>query len=315
MIPARASTRRALRRLELVARRRHGVFTRAYARRAGVSDAMLGRLCASGTVIRLHPQVFCFASAPRTDRWRWFAAMDSGGPDACLGGDAALRMRGIRKHCWSQSCVEVLSTRRNRPRPDIRYVCTRLLAREEWSTIDGGRVLRLERILVERAARGDSEAVLCALIDEGAYQNQLSKPRMRRTLERHARRSGIDRLRRAFELYLHGDGGAASMLEERAGAPIVAAATGRVERNRRRSFGGKRMKPDIYLVDISLVIEIDGMHGHARPTCAREDAERDAAYARRGITCMRIRDTHMDEDTDAVLAEVHRRQGTSPSSL
>jgi hypothetical protein len=302
----------ALRHLERIARDRHGVFTREHARTAGVSDTTLGRLHAAGAIVRLHPRVYCFASAPRTDRLAWLAAVDSGGSDACLGGDAALRMRNIRIHCWSRSAIEVVSTRRNRSRPEVRYVCTQSLDRDEWSVVERCRVLRLERILVERAARGESEAVLCALIDEGAFQGQLSKARMRRTLQRHARRSGIGRLRRAFDQYLHGDGGAQSALEDRVGTPIVAAATGRVERNRLRAFGGKRMKPDIYLVDIGIAVEIDGSHGHGRPTRVRADGKRDEAYARDGVTCMRIRELHVDEDVAAVLAEMHRRQGTTP---
>jgi hypothetical protein len=307
--------RLALRRLERVARDRHGVFTRDHARTAGVSDSTLDRLRASGAIVRLHPRVYCFASAPRTDRLMWFAAVESGGSDACLGGDAALRMRGIRIHCWRRSPIEVVSVRRNRPRPQVRYVCTKGLDRDEWSLVERCRVLRLERILVERSARGESEAVLCALIDEAAFQGQLSKARMHRTLQRHAGRSGIGRLRRAFGLYLHGDGGAQSALEDRVGAPIVAAATGRVERNRLRSFGGNPMRPDIYLSDIGLVVEMDGFQGHSRPTRIRDDRARDKAYAREDITCMRIRELRVEEDTAAVLAEMHRRQGTGPMPL
>ena len=101
---------------------------------------------------------------------------------------------------------------------------------------------------------------------------------------------------------------AITRLEEVVAEPILAVANGRVERNHPRVFAGKRMKPDIYLIDIDIAIEVDGMHGHGRPTKQREDAERDAAYLEAGVTPMRVRDTSLIRDRDAVIREVARRQ-------
>jgi hypothetical protein len=127
-------------------------------------------------------------------------------------------------------------------------------------------------------------------------------------LARHSTRPGHRRLGLALEQYEHGDGGAASVLEDDIAAPILAIVDGKVELNRLRLFGGKPMKPDIYLSDVAIAIEINAMHGHSRPTRVREDGKRAAAYRADGITPFFIRDTHVDRDRDAAIHEILKRQ-------
>lgn len=306
----RTRTYAALRELERVSKLRNGSFRRDHVRDAGLSDRAFERLLANGTIKRIHPTTYVFAGTPRSEIWTWASAVDSAHPESFLSGDAGLRLLGIDKFRRSNRDVEVLVLRRHRPRPGIRYVQTRILHREEHMVVRGICVLRLERLLVERAARGASEGELCALIDEGAFAKQLDVPRLRRAIRRHRGRPGNARLRNALDAYLHGEGGAGSGLEDRVGTRILAAVTGRYERNRLRTFAGKRMKPDILLLDVLIAIEIDGTHAHARPTSQRTDRARDAAYRAAGYTPIRIREEHEDEDVDAAIQEIERRQAS-----
>lgn len=273
-----------------------------------MSDSTLDRACRQGEFRRLHRGVFAISGAPQTERQACIAAVDAVAPAAYLSGPHALRLLGFQRHSWGNGPIEVVATRRHRPVRGVRIVRTSVLDDEDWTNVDGISVLRLERLLVERAASGATEDVLCALMDEGAYLHQFVVARMRRVIARCRTRTGIGRVRRALDLYLNGDNGAHSALEARVGQRVLAVVTGAWERNRRRTFGGIRMRPDILLPDIGLAIEIDGMHGHARPTRQRQDRQRNAAYRRAGITPMRVRDTHLDADVAAVVAEIERRQ-------
>lgn len=300
-----------MRRLERLAERRHGVFTRAHARRVGVSDSALDRACRSHRVARVHPRVYAFAGTPCTERRQWMAAVDAAGAGGFLSGAAALRLLGVHKHCWERGPIDVVVARRRRPLIGVRQVRTDVRHPEEAMVLEGIEVLRLERLLVELAAEGVSEEVLCAIIDEGAFQRRFVVARMRRVLDRHAGRAGNGRLRRALQQYLDGDCGAATGFEERVGSRIAQVVTGRIERNRSRIFGGRRMRPDMYLPDVAIALEFDGMHGHRRPTRQRDDAARDAAYRRDGVLSLRIRDTHEEADTEAAISAILERQGGS----
>ena len=83
-------------RLARLAASRHGTFDLAEARAAGLSDAALRHRVATGTVVRLHEQVFRFEAAPETWRTSLVAAVLAGGHTAVASHRSAGRLWELR---------------------------------------------------------------------------------------------------------------------------------------------------------------------------------------------------------------------------
>jgi very-short-patch-repair endonuclease/predicted transcriptional regulator of viral defense system len=67
-----------------VAQGQHGVVARRQLLAAGVSSQAVGRMIASGWLVRMHPGVYAVAGIPHSPQAHWMAAVLAGGPRALL---------------------------------------------------------------------------------------------------------------------------------------------------------------------------------------------------------------------------------------
>jgi hypothetical protein len=98
--------------LATVARRQLGLFTRAQALDAGLTDGALGRRVADGRYLRRWPGVFAIAGAPDSRDHRFFAAVLHLGGDAVLAQASAAVVHGL-EHGLRDDGIHLLVRRRS----------------------------------------------------------------------------------------------------------------------------------------------------------------------------------------------------------
>lgn len=74
--------------------------------------------------------------------------------------------------------------------------------------------------------------------------------------------------------------------------------------NHALEIGGTTYYPDLYIADVPLVIEYDGYRVHSRPDVFETDRIRQNALVRAGVTVLRYTWKRLQEDPDAVVAEI-----------
>lgn len=293
-----------IRRLEHIARRRHGIFRLDHVREAGLSRSAFDRIRRRGLVQDVHRGTYAFGCRPLTFRARCRAAVDANGPGTVVTGAASEYLYGLRKHPPAK--IEVLAARRGRDVAGVKVRQTRQLPDIDVTVVDGIPTVRFERLLVEIAPR-HSASRLCWMIDEVAHDGQFSSDRLDDVLRRHRNRRRRERVVEAHSRYLAGHGGAHSGFECETESVVGPYLKVPYELNRRRRFGTSRMRPDMYIPALKVAIESDGF-GHGRPTRRRQDARRDRDYAAAGVTAIRIRHDHKDRDWRMAIDLVVRRQ-------
>lgn len=303
-------------RLERIARDRFSVFRRDHARRAGVSDGALSRLQRRGLAHRIHRGVYVLGCVPSDPRSRRLAAVDACGDGAALSGVHAVVHWGItrRERAIESLDIDVVVPRRHAPVEGVRIVETRVLEAGDVTVHDGVPILAVARLLVELAALDWDEEELIEVIDQAMYRRCLDLADVERSISRHSRRRNIRRLAVALERYRNGDGGAQSAFELRNVQAIRAVLRVPYETNRRRRFGGRRRRPDLFIPVLHIAVEVDG-NGHGRPTRRRDDAERDRGYRAERVTCFRIREGCELRDRRAAIEAITVRQDAWFASL
>lgn len=134
-----------------LARYQDGVFTRAQALQAGLSDDAQWRMVQRGDWVAVHAGVYASAGTPRTLAFREGAALLAAGPEAVLAGFNAAHHWGL----WRKPpLVEILVPRWGGPDPDGVVVHTTRQMLEGDVVEDGWRrVVSPVRLTLELAAR------------------------------------------------------------------------------------------------------------------------------------------------------------------
>lgn len=110
------------RRLEALARRKQGVFTRQEAMDLGIPRSTLSRRTRSGTYRQLQPGVYAISGAPDVFRARLLAAVLAAGRGAVLSHASAAHHWAF-ENCPQPGSIHVLSSARLQSRPQV-YTCT-----------------------------------------------------------------------------------------------------------------------------------------------------------------------------------------------
>lgn len=270
-----------------------------------MSNASFDRLRLRGLVHRQHSCVFTFGCEPLSEHARLLAAVDACGPGAVLSGPCAAWLWGLRRGRPPRK-IDVIVPRRHGPVAGVSVHQTRALPPRDVTVVHGIPVVSVARLLVEVAAQ-HTEFELCDMIDEAAFRDNVTVRDIRDVLRRSLTRPGRARLVAGVNRYLHGDGGAKSGFESRAIARLSEVINVPFHSNRRATFAGQRMRPDVHIPSIAVVVEIDGA-GHRRPTRRRDDEERDARYREAGQTPIRIRQRHEVADLERASRLIEARQ-------
>lgn len=300
------TTIRLDRMVEAVARRQHGVFTLAQARRAGASRNQVSRRVATGAWIRLDPSVYALAAMPATWR-RALKAAELSAEGAGVSGRAALNLHGLPGFPPGRIEITVPSGASGRSRLALVHRSDRV----ELTRRDGIRVVTAEQALLDVAGRVSFERLESAL-DHGLMHGVVR----------------LDRLRARYELLVsgrpRGSGVIRALLEERADGFTPAASE--LERRLQRLLRAPGLPPflvqaplpwwprgrqrvDAFVPSWRLIVEADGRRWHSRVQDFERDRRRDQLAVAHGYRVLRFTWSHLTADRADALALLRRAGG------
>lgn len=287
-----------------------GVLALSQLRALGVPEGTRKHWLRNGRLTLVAPATYALGHQSLSERgWR-SAGLLTAGEDAALAQLTALEHRNVAR--FRDRRVHVVVPRGS-CRPRARFVVHRaaLLDERDVEMIDGLRCTTVARALVDLAGSVPL-GTLAYACRQAEYARQLDVRAIGLCLSRMNRQPGVDRLREVLAPAGINGAIAETRLEQRlldallrAGSPIPA-----LQRRFDLRPDHRPARVDFWYPEAQLVVEADGPH-HALPLQAALDAERDAAFARRGIPVIRVTDLELEGDPDAatarVMAALHRR--------
>jgi len=278
-----------------LARRQHGVVSRAQLLERGLSQKAIKHRLATGRLHCVFRGIYAIGRPELTQRGRWMAAVLSCGPRAALSHRSAAAL-------WA---IGVQGTARPNPSPggliDISVPAEVLRKRpgihlhrssfgaEDTTRRDGIPVTTPARTLIDLATNLGPEQIEAAVNDADRL-GLIDPERLRAAVEDHAGLDGVAALRKVLdrrtfqltdsELERH-----FLRLVRRAGLPPP--------RTRQRVNG---YRVDFYWEDLGLVVETDGLRYHRTPAQQARDRERDQAHTAAGLTPLRFTHAQISRD-------------------
>jgi len=181
--------------IRLLAEKQHGVFSVWQILDQGVSEDIVQRRRASGSLIPIFQGVYALGHCRLTREGRWMAAVLACGPGAVLSHFSAGHHWGI---CGSYGSIEVLRQSGGfhpKGHRGVRLHQTRRLESYEVTVERGIPVAARERVLLDLAARTDSKRLERMFVQ--AYKSEsFSWPRLGRIINRRRGCKGVEKLRR-----------------------------------------------------------------------------------------------------------------------
>jgi hypothetical protein len=191
MVTSTQRARRAAADVELaaVARRQLGLFTRAQALRAGLSDGSLGRRVADGRYRRRWPGVFAVAGVPETRDHRYLAAVLHLGGEAVLSHATAATVHGLEHRLPDDGIHLLVRTRSYRPSNHLTVHRSAELAAADTTTVGVLPVTDVTWTLTDLAGLVDPDR-LRKLVSAGVRRRATGAGRLRALLERRPKLAG-----------------------------------------------------------------------------------------------------------------------------
>lgn len=289
--------------LATLAAERYGVINTGLARRHGISPRTLSHEVGRGRLTRLHRSVYLVGVGPFSDHTRWRAALDACGERAALTLWSAARAWNISTTLERTTDVIAPVARRNRS--GIRVHHSRRWCEADVTVVDGMRVLRVERLLVE-LADVCSVGRLCRLLDQAQFRGILDLDLLIEMLPDHRNRRGHHRLRRAISMLLDGSTGTRSRFEEGVIDRVIEVRGVPRHVCSRVDIAGLSVEPDIHYPTLALMVEVDDPT-HDQPVKRRSDRSNDRRLLAAGTTVARIHWSDVDGGVTRANAEIARR--------
>ena len=264
-------------RIALVAGRQYGVITTAQLRAAGLTDSGVHKRVRLGRLHPLYRGVYAAGHNRLSQEGRWMAAVLAAGQGAVLSHESAAKHWRIWR--GRPKGIDVLTPGNRRARAGVRVHRARTLDKRDVTIHRGIPITTPARTLVDLAsvltrhqlANVIHEAAFRELFDNGAVREAIKRAPGRPTETLHA----------ALQAHAAGSAGTRSYKEDQfleawqGPEPLV----------------NTKIEVDMYWPDENLVVEVDGP-GHNRPRTKNEDAARDDALRKAGITTVRIPSGH-----------------------
>jgi very-short-patch-repair endonuclease len=276
---ARQSDQRSARAWAL-ARRQHGVITRAQLHGLGFTDSAIDHRLRTGRLRPLHRGVFVVGGREVGSLERWTGAVLASGDDALLSHQSAAELWGIRASVGGRIEVSVPAASRRRPRA-IKVHRRSGLTELDRRVRSGIPVTSPARTLADLSGRL-TQAQLEATVNEADKLDRIDPVRLREALEKMRGEHGVGALirlldRRTFRL-------TESELERRflrlvrdAGLPPPQTGVW---------LNGFRV--DFFWPELDLVVETDGLRYHRTPAQQTRDRRRDQVHTAAGLTTLRF---------------------------
>ncbi len=243
----------------------------------GVGDKALQRLATQGHLVRPAKGLYDAAPILQTFEKRTWAALLLGGPDAAIGGQAALRLHGFEAE---PDVVEVWVPPETQPVP-----LPGMRVRRDFLGRVKARRGRISRIRVEEALVDVGQflptAALVALLTEGFRARLTTPTAVHAVMANRARVRG----RRRFEAILGDLDGVESALEFAYRRDVERAH--RLPPPRRQFSVSQGTRSDGFYEEFGVVIELDGRAGHEGTRSSFRDLSRDNAHAELNIITLR----------------------------
>lgn len=277
-----------------LARRQHGVVTRAQLLQLGFSSQAITHRLAKGRLHRLWAGVYAVGRPQVTRHGRWMAAVLSCGPEAVLSHESAAALWGIRRD--GERVIEIsVPAPLTRRRRGIRVHRRAAPDADDVGRCSGIPLTQPICTLVDLAARLPANQ-LEAAVNEADKRDLIDPETLRSGLEDLGGRRGVPALRRVLDrrTFTLTD----SELERRF-LPIARRA-GLTKPDTGRRVNG--FKVDFHWPDLGLVVETDGLRYHRTPAQQARDRLRDQAHASAGVTSLRFTHAQIAYEPDHVQA-------------
>jgi very-short-patch-repair endonuclease len=277
-----------------LARRQHGVVTRAQLLALGLNHRGIEHRRATGRLHSLYRGVYAVGRPALTPHGRWIAAVLSCGPSAALSHGTAAALWEIAERRGSNIDVSV-PAHVGRRRPGIRVHRRAALGTAETSTHLGIPVTTPALTLIDLAStlpRGPVEAAINAadrleLVTPESLRATLAglphvpgAAAIRAILDRQTFRLTDSDLERRL---LH--------IVRRVGLPVP-----------ETGVWLNGFKVDFYWRELGLVVETDGLRYHRTPSEQARDRRRDQAHTAAGLTPLRFTHAQVRFEADGVAA-------------
>lgn len=280
----------------------HGVFTRAQAIDAGMSNGTIGRRVEGGIWERLYLGVYRFSASPPSWRGNLLAACFAWGGGTLASHRSAAAVWGL--HASSSDPIELtVPSDRERELPH-RVHRVSSCPKGDVTVVDAIPVTTVARTLLDLAATCPAAFVEEAL-DEGVRRRLVTLPRLRQLCHDPALtgRRGIKRLRALVDA--RDVGVPESVLEARL-LRVLRAARLPVPNLQHvvRSEGRFVARVDFAYPTQRLAIEADGLRWHGRRADFERDARRHSRLASLGWRVVRVTWLELDERPAEVVATI-----------
>ncbi len=282
---------------------RHGVFTRAQARRIGFSDDQIDHRLRTGRWIALTAEGLIIAGAPITFEARLLAATLSA-PGAVASHEAAAEIWGMPDVARNQVVVTIPRGGNHRI-PMARVSESTDLRARDVRRRQGIDVTSRERTMCD-LGRVLSTGRLRHVYNDQFHRGLVTLPGVYGVFYRYARRGrrGISRVRHVLEQYGPGFAVPESELEQRTVDLLRDAGFPMPERQVVLSFWESLLgRVDFAYVDERILIEVDGRLFHG-PDVHESDRERDNAAGLAGWRVLRFTWKMITQRQDYVLATI-----------
>lgn len=289
-----------------LARRSHGVVTRAELSAARVTPAEIAARVRTGALLREHRGVYRVGHRAPNREATYLAAVRACGDGALLSGRAAAHLHGLLRGAPPLPEVTTPTERR------VPGVVTRRARRGERAApldalvVHGIPVTSVPRTLVDLAA-ALPQAALARACHEAGVLHRTTPAEVEAVLVRRPSSPGAAKLR----AIIHGDVRVtASVLERRflrllrdAGLPLP---------QTNRLAGGRRV--DCRWPEARLTVELDGYRFHASRHAWEQDRRRERAAHARGDAHRRYTYADVVEDPRAMMRELRDLLGERPAA-
>jgi hypothetical protein len=263
----------------------------------GLTYDQVRGLVERGFLYPLHRGIFAVGH-PKVGPWgHLMAAFLACGPDSFLSHRTAAAARGLREIATKR--IEVTIPGGTARSGLVVHRAHKPPHPADVTTINGIRVSSFSRMLVEHAAT-ERASEMERLITLAARKKLLRVDAVEAAIERHARRPGVGKLKRAFRYYRPGPD-RKSELERTFDRAIESTDIPPPLRNVKLDGVWEL---DCYWPEYGLVVELDGRPYHIAVRDIEKDKFKDAKLLTKGIQTMRITDFRIEYDLAGVLDDV-----------
>lgn len=287
------------RRVQELARKQHGVVTRAQLVDLGMGQRAVSRRAESGVFRRLHRGTYLVGpvAAPRSNE---MAAVLACGPDAVVSHRSAVGLWKVSRGPDASAPIDITVVgRRGRGMAGIRAWCVTALADDEWTRFDGIPITTIGRTLVDFATIAPIVELERA-VARAERERMVTPDGLERLLKRNRGRPGIRALRTVIER-----AGGPALTESEAEAVFLQDVVRKGDLPTPRvnaTVAGYRL--DFYWPQHGVAVEVDGFRWHSSRPSFDGDRRRTTRLAAAGIQVIPITFRQIVEEPTATAVQI-----------